>query len=75
MVPDATSDKIYAQFRIEVLPTGEQAGVRLVKPSGLAGYDAAAERAIRRCDPIPRKRDGTVERTIVLDMFPVESKQ
>lgn len=75
VVPEGTSPEVYAQFRIEVLPSYELAGVKLVKPSGLAGYDAAAERAIRRCDPIPRPRDGKFERTIVLDMKPVESKQ
>ena len=49
-------------------------------PAGLLAGGAqagapTAERAIRRCDPIPRPRDGKHERTIVLDMYPVESKQ
>jgi hypothetical protein len=33
---------------------------------------AAAERAIRRCDPFPRKRDGSVDRVIDVRMQPVE---
>jgi hypothetical protein len=45
-----------------------------VRASGLAGYDAAAERAIRRCDPFPRKRDGTIDRTIDVRMYPVEPR-
>ena len=53
VVPEGTSPEVYAQFRIEVLPSYELAGVKLVKPSGLAGYDAAAERAIRRCASHP----------------------
>lgn len=74
-VPEGTSPQVYAEFRLDVLPTGEQMGVQLIKPSGLPGYDAAAERAIRRCDPIPRRRDGPPERQIVLKMSPVELKQ
>jgi colicin import membrane protein len=46
--------------------------VRLVKPSGLPGYDAAVERAIRRTDPFPRKPDGTVDRTVSIRFRPVE---
>ncbi len=74
VVPEGTSSNVYADFRVELLPDGSVAGVRLVRASGLAGYDAAAERAIRRCDPFPRKRDGTLERTIDVRMYPVEPR-
>jgi colicin import membrane protein len=74
-VPEGTSAQIYAEFQLDLLPTGEQAGApRLTKSSGLAGYDAAAERAIRRCDPIPRKKDGTVDRTLIIRLYPVEAR-
>jgi colicin import membrane protein len=71
-VPDRTSPTVHADFDVELLPTGEILAVRLVKPSGLPGYDAAVERAIRRTDPFPKKADGTVDRTIRLTFRPVE---
>lgn len=73
-VPEGTSPQIYAEFEVELLPTGEQARVRLVKPSGLAGYDAAVERAIARADPFPRKPDGTVDRVVTIRFYPVERR-
>jgi colicin import membrane protein len=74
VVPEGTSSQAYADFRVELLPDASVASVRLVRASGLAGYDAAAERAIRRCDPFPRKRDGTLDRTIDVRMYPVEPR-
>jgi colicin import membrane protein len=71
-VPEGTSANIYADFEVDLLPTGEILAVRLVKPSGLPGYDAAVERAIRRTDPFPRKADGTVDRTVPIRFRPVE---
>lgn len=73
-VPEGTSASVYADFRVELLPDGSVASVRLVRPSGLANYDAAAERAIRRCDPFPRKREGGIDRTIDVRMYPVEAR-
>jgi len=73
-VPDGTSPKIYAQVQVDLLPTGEILAVKVLKPSGLPGYDAAVERAIRRTDPFPRKRDGTIDRTITIDFYPVDAQ-
>jgi colicin import membrane protein len=73
-VPDGTSPKIFAQVQVDLLPTGEILAVRVLKPSGLPGYDAAVERAIRRTDPFPRKRDGTIDRTITIDFYPVDAQ-
>ena len=74
VVPAGTAASVYADFRVELLPDGAVASVRLVRASGLPGYDEAAERAIRRCDPFPRKRDGTLDRTIDVRMYPVEPR-
>jgi len=71
-VPDGTPSGTYADFDVDLLPTGEILRVRLVRSSGLPGYDAAVERAIRRTDPFPRKADGNVDRTVQLRFFPVE---
>ena len=73
-VPENTPSSVYAQFQVDLLPTGEILAVRRLKASGLPGYDEAVERAIRRTDPFPRKRDGTVERTVIIDFRPVDAK-
>jgi len=74
-VPEGTSDQVYAEFKVDLLPTGEQAAPpQLTKPSGLPGYDDAADRAIIRCDPFPRDRDGTVPRSFTLRMYPTETR-
>ena len=74
-VPDAVPATIYAEFLVELLPTGEQAAEpRLVKPSGLPGFDEAAQRAILRTDPFPRRDDGTVPRTLSLRLYPQDAR-
>jgi colicin import membrane protein len=74
-VPHSTPDKVYAEFKVELLPTGEQAAPpQLIKSSGLPGYDDAAERAIIRCDPFPRDKDGTVPRPLSLKLYPTVTR-
>jgi colicin import membrane protein len=74
-VPPDTPDQVYAEFKVELLPTGEQAAPpQLIKSSGLPGYDDAADRAIIRCDPFPRDRDGSVPRSFNLRMYPTEAR-
>ena len=75
-VPEGTSEQVYAVFHVELLPTGEQAAPpRLTRPSGLPGYDDAAERAIIRCDPFPRDQSGTLpNRSFDLVMRPTETR-
>lgn len=73
-VPPGTPPTVSAEFRVELLPDASVAAVKLLRASGLPGYDAAAERAIRRCDPFPRKRDGSIDRVIDVRMQPVESR-
>lgn len=73
-VPDSTPSSVYAEFQVDLLPTGEILAVRKLKASGLPGYDEAVERAIHRTDPFPRKRDGTVERTVIIRFRPVDAQ-
>ena len=75
-VPDAISPQQHvAEFEVVLLPTGEQASVpKLLKSSGLAAYDQAVERAIRRCDPFPPPREGTMPRSVSLRFDPVETR-
>ena len=70
-VPEGVDSSVYAEFQVELLPTGEQAAQpQLIKPSGLPGFDEAALRAILRTDPFPRKSDGSVDRTVRLRLRP-----
>jgi len=54
------------EFRIEQLPTGEILSARKTKSSGIPAFDEAVERGIIKSSPLPKKKDGTVERTFPL---------
>jgi colicin import membrane protein len=54
----------HAVFKVEQLPTGEIISVRLVKNSGVSGFDDSVEKAIIKSSPLPKKKDGTVARTL-----------
>ncbi|MGE5713215.1 MAG: TonB C-terminal domain-containing protein [Betaproteobacteria bacterium] len=73
-VPEGLRPKQHvAEFEVQLLPSGEQVGApRLVSASGLPAYDQAVERAIRRCDPFPRPREGSMPRSVRLSFDPVE---
>ncbi|MDB5753810.1 MAG: protein TolA, partial [Massilia sp.] len=51
-------------FKVEQLPTGEVISVRLVKSSGVLTFDDAVEKGINKASPLPKKKNGTVERTL-----------
>ena len=51
-------------FTVEELPTGEIISIRLVRSSGIAAFDEAVERGINKASPLPKKKDGTVARTV-----------
>jgi colicin import membrane protein len=53
-----------AIYRIEQLPTGDIISFKKIKSSGVPEYDRAVENAINASSPLPKKKDGTVERTI-----------
>jgi colicin import membrane protein len=59
-----------AIFRIDQLPTGDIISVRMVKSSGVPAYDDAVKKAIDKSSPLPKKKDGSVEREIdaIFDM-------
>ncbi len=73
-VPEGIRPKQHvAEFEVQLMPTGEQMGPpRLVSTSGLPAYDEAVKRAIRRCDPFPPLREGSMPRTVRLAFDPVE---
>lgn len=51
-------------FKVDQLPNGEIVSVKKIKGSGNAGFDDAVEKGIIKSSPLPRKKDGTVERTL-----------
>ncbi len=54
-----------AVFRVQLLPSGAQAGApRLQRSSGVSAFDRAVENGIRRCDPFPRPASGRFESNI-----------
>jgi len=75
-VPDSIpAQRHVADFEVMLLPTGEQAtDPKLLKASGLVAYDQAVERAIRRCNPFPPPKEGTMPRSLRLSFDPVESR-
>lgn len=56
----------YVSFTIQQLPTGEIISVRKVKSSGVDAFDDAVERGINNSSPLPKRKDGTVERTLTV---------
>lgn len=53
-----------AEFKITLSPSGDVWNVKKIKSSGVAAYDAAVENAINKSSPLPRKKDGSVDREI-----------
>jgi colicin import membrane protein len=56
-----------ATFRVEQLPTGEIISVKMIKSSGVPSFDDAVEKGINKSSPLPKKKDGTVERSLVIN--------
>lgn len=53
-----------AEFKVDQLPTGEIISVRKVKSSGVPAFDDAVEKGIIKSSPLPKRKDGTVERSL-----------
>jgi colicin import membrane protein len=51
-------------FKVDQSPTGEIMSARKIKSSGVASFDDAVEKGIIKSSPLPKKKDGTVERTL-----------
>lgn len=51
------------EFQVQVLPTGEVMSVKKTRSSGVPAFDDAVEKGIIKSSPLPKKKDGTVERS------------
>jgi colicin import membrane protein len=58
------ADNPRVEFHVEQLPTGEIISVRKTKSSGIPSFDDAVEKGIIKSSPLPKKKDGTVERSL-----------
>jgi colicin import membrane protein len=56
-----------ATFRVEQLPTGDILSIKMTKSSGVPAFDEAVKRAIDAASPLPKKKDGTVERSLEIN--------
>lgn len=54
-------------FHVDQLPTGDIMSVKKTRSSGIAAFDDAVERAIKASSPLPKKKDGTVERSLEIN--------
>jgi colicin import membrane protein len=54
-------------FHVDQLPTGEIISVKKTKSSGVPAFDDAVEKGITKSSPLPKKKDGTVERSLVIE--------
>lgn len=61
---DSVAGNPKAVFKIDLLPSGEVLAVKLLKSSGIPAFDDAVEKAINKASPLPKKKDGSVDRDI-----------
>jgi len=54
-------------FHVEQLPTGDILSIKMTKSSGIPTFDEAVKRAIDLSSPLPKKKDGTVERSLEIN--------
>lgn len=59
-IPPEVPGSAEVVYEVTLLPTGEVLETRLVKSSGIASYDASAERAIRKSSPLPVPTDDPI---------------
>lgn len=57
VMPPDVPESATAEYRVTLLPDGSVLEVRLLKSSGNAAYDTAAERAIYKAQPLPLPPD------------------
>ncbi len=56
-IPDSTDRSLYCVYTIQLAPSGDVMGVKLVQSSGDPALDRAAETAIYKASPLPVPRD------------------
>lgn len=67
---DLVSGNPTAEFDVNLAPDGTIVGVKLRKSSGLASWDDAAERGLRRTEKVPRDVDGRIFPSLTVVLQP-----
>jgi colicin import membrane protein len=62
VMPPDVPESAKAEFRVTLLPGGDVMAVELLKSSGNAAYDSAAERAIYKAQPLPVPPDEALQK-------------
>ena len=73
-VPADLTGNPKAVFLVSVAPDCSITSVKLRRSSGVPSWDEAAERGIRRSDPLPRQRDGTCPSQLEIDRGPRDDR-
>ncbi len=60
IVPPDLANNPAVEYTVELLPDGSVRSIKKLRPSGLPGFDEAVERAIRRSEPYPADKSGSV---------------
>jgi colicin import membrane protein len=68
--PHRPSANLETIIRVDQLPTGEVVAVRLIRASGTPAWDEAVQRAVWAASPLPKRKDGSVERELELTFRP-----
>jgi colicin import membrane protein len=64
-VPESLASNSPVQFEVDLLPDGSVAGIRLLKSSGVPGFDEAVRRAIEKSQPYPKDKSGSVPSSFI----------
>ncbi|MBT2304596.1 cell envelope integrity protein TolA [Variovorax paradoxus] len=67
---DLVSGNPTAEFDVNLAPDGTIVGVKLRKSSGVASWDDAAERGLRRTEKVPRDVDGRIFPSLTVVLQP-----
>ncbi|MGJ7508971.1 cell envelope integrity protein TolA [Variovorax sp. GT1P44] len=67
---DLVSGNPTAEFDVSLAPDGTIVGVKLRKSSGVAAWDDAAERGLRRTEKVPRDIDGRIFPALTVALQP-----
>jgi colicin import membrane protein len=62
VMPPDVPESAKAEFKVTLLPGGDVLDVELLRSSGNAAYDSAAERAIYKAQPLPVPTDASLQK-------------
>ena len=64
-VPEGLASNPPVEYVVDLLPDGSVAGIRKTKSSGIPGFDEAVYNAIRKSEPYPKDKSGSVPSSFI----------